>query len=67
MGLAGAEVLAATERGLAEDVAAQRQGFARFCRETLGVEAGVLLAALGVRQGDGGGAGADQAAVEARS
>jgi hypothetical protein len=33
-------------RGLGLDLAAQREGFGRFCRETLGLEPATLLAAM---------------------
>jgi hypothetical protein len=35
-------------QALGPDIAAQREGFGRFCRETLGLEAATLLGALGV-------------------
>ena len=39
-------------QGLGTDVAARREGFARFCRETLGLERAVVMKALGLGLAD---------------
>jgi hypothetical protein len=45
------------------DVAAQQARFARFCRDTLGLEPTTLLAALGVGTADGSAGDTDPAAA----